>query len=135
MKKKLLIITSVLLLVGGISFAQEETISAPNTFQEAFEMVRQAFENAKQRLPEIIRGLWYNEVLPRWQSMYDWVYINIWLKIKNFFLGIVKPRVEQEYEKRKPQVEEEYEKEKEEFRQELPDVLRGIWRRFRELWE
>ncbi len=126
------------LVLSGFCFAQDDIIKAPETFEEAQQMGEQALEIGKRDLPGIIKELWYGKVLPMWQKMYDWTYINIWVKVKNF-LG---PRVEKEIEVRKEIVEQEFELEKQEVKKELPGFLDRLWQFIRDviykiklLWE
>ena len=139
MKKTILISFVIFNLVSsGFCFAQDNGLEAPETFEEAQEMGEQALEIGKKQLPDIIRGIWYEDVLPVWQRMYDWTYTNIWLKLKNFFGS----RVGGEIEKRKEIVEQELEQEKEEVKEELPGILDKAWefiksvfREIKVLWE
>jgi len=130
MKKTILISFIIFNLVfSGFCFAQDNGFEAPETFEEAQQLGEEALEIGKKQLPDIIRELWYENVLPVWQKMYDWVYTNIWLKIKNFF----GPRVEQEIETRKEIVEQEFEQEREEVEKELPGFLNKIWKFIRDV--
>jgi hypothetical protein len=128
MKKTILISFVVFnLIFSGFCLAAQPApvdFEAPETFEQAQQLGEEALEIGKKQLPDIIRDIWYNNVLPVWQNMYDWSYTNIWLKIKNF-LG---SRVEEEIETRKDIVEGEFEQEKEELKKELPGTLDKIWK-------
>jgi len=129
--KKTILISFILfnLVFSGFSFAQGNSFEAPETFEEAQELGEEALEIGKKQLPDIIRGFWYEDVLPVWQKMYDWAYTNIWLKIKNFFGS----RVKEEIEIRKEIVEQEFEQEKKEVKKELPSIFDKIWKFFRDV--
>lgn len=134
-------LTKILIILIILSFAlvnlslAQETIQAPKTLEEAKEMGEQAFETGRRRLPDILKTLWEEDVLPVWKKMYDWFEINMGSKIKDFFQNEVMPRLEGEYEKRKPQIEQEFEEEKQELREELPELGKTIWERLKELWK
>jgi len=124
MKKQLLTLFILFnLVLSGFCFAQDDIIKAPETFEEAQQMGEQALEIGKRDLPGIIKELWYGKVLPMWQKMYDWTYINVWVKVKNFLV----PRVEKEIEVRKEIIEQEFEQEKQEVKKELPGFLDRLW--------
>jgi len=131
MKKQFLTIFILFnLVLSGFCFAQDNIIiEAPETFEEAQQMGEQALEIGKKELPDVIKGLWYDNVLPMWQKMYDWFHAKIWLKIKQLFGS----RVEQEIEIRKEIVEQEFEQEKQEVKEELPGVLDRIWQFIRDI--
>jgi len=134
MIKKLIVISVICgVLLPSFSFAQVEQ---PETLEEAKEMGEKAGKEIKEKLPGILEKMWKEEVLPRWQEMYEkwsewwdssiqpW-FQNIWEKIATLF--------GKEIEKRKPIIEEEFEKEKEEAKKELPKVTKSLWKRFKEL--
>ncbi len=139
MKKTILISFVIFNLVfSGFSFAQDNGFEAPETFEEAQKIGEQALEIGKKQLPDIIKELWYDNVLPMWQKMYDWFYINIWLKIKNLFGS----RLEDEIEKRKEIIGQEFEQEKEEVKEELPGFfkklrkfIRDVFNKLKILWK
>ena len=132
MKKTILIFLIILNFVfPSFSIAQDDGLKVPENFEEAQQMGEQALEIGKRDLPGAIKELWYDNVLPVWQKMYDWFYTNVWLKIRNF-LG---PRVEQEIETRKEIIEEEFEQEKKEVKKELPGVLDKIWKFIRDIFQ
>lgn len=134
MNQKIKLIISILILgLMPVSFciAQEIPVyfDAPETFDEAQEMGEQALEIGKRDLPGIVKDIWYNDVLPVWQKMYDWFYTNIWLKITSFF----GPRIEQEIETREEIFEEEFKQEKKEVKKELPGLLNKVWKFIRDV--
>lgn len=133
MKTRIVIflILFVILSLGlsGFSFAQEKTIKAPETLEEAKEMGERGIEEGKRKLPDIIKKIWKEEVLPLWGRMYEWSYDNIWLKTKTWFQREVYPRTKEELEQRKQIIKEEFPKEKQELEEELP----ALWERFLEL--
>lgn len=115
------------LSLSGFCFAQEKTIGVPEDIEEAKEMGERAIEIGKRRIPETIKELWNERVLPMWKKMYEWFKVNIWLKIQ--------PRIEEEIERRVPIIKEEFEKEKQEMKEELPEITKTLWERLKELWE
>jgi len=117
------------LVLSGFCFAQDDIIKAPETFEEAQQMGEQALEIGKRDLPGIVKELWYGKVLPMWQKMYDWAYVNIWLKVQGFF----GPRVEKEIEVRKEIIEQEFEYEKKEVKKELPGLFDKTWQFMRDV--
>lgn len=111
-------------------------VSVPETFEETGKMGKGFFERARERFPEIIKGIWEGEVLPIWRKMYDkwsnwWDYSiqpwlrGIWQKIISLF--------KKEAEEKKPIIEEQFQKEKEEIKKELPGVSKSLWEKFKEL--
>jgi len=133
--KKIILISLIILNLGlsSFSFAQDTTIEVPESFEEAQQIGEQALDVGKEKLPDIIKEIWREKVLPVWQKMYDWFYENIWLKIKGFFSREVEPRVEQEIEIRKEIVDQEFEQEKEEVKKDLPKFLNSIWNFIRDI--
>ena len=130
MKKAILISFIILnLALSGFCVAQDNGFEVPGNFEEAKQMGKQVLEIGKKDLSGVIKEIWYDNVLPVWQKMYDWFYTNIWLKIKNLFV----PRVEQEIEIRKEIIEEEFEQEKKEVKKELPGVLGKVWKFIRDI--
>jgi len=136
--KSVLILLIFNLLLTGCCFAQNNSIQAPETFEQAQEIGEKALEVGKEELPDIIKDIWHNDVLPIWQKMYDWFYENIWLEVKDPFGS----RVEQEIEIRKEIVDQEFEQEKKEVKKELPGILDKTWkfirdvvRKFKILWK
>jgi len=127
----ILIIAGVLL--PSFSFAQNQELKQPETFEEVQEIGERAVEIGKRELPGILEQTWKEEILPIWQKMYDWFKTNIWPKIENWFKKEVEPRVKEEAEKRKPIIEEEFKKEKEEMKEEVPEVTKSLWEKFKEL--
>ena len=133
MKTRILIFLIVFVILSlslsGFSFAQEKTIKAPETLEEAKEMGERGIEEGKRKLPDIIVKIWKEEVLPVWKRMYEWFYDNIWLKTKAWFQREVYPRTKEELEQRKQIIKEEFPKERQELEEELPT----LWGRFLEL--
>jgi hypothetical protein len=136
-KKSVFLLIITLFILVNISSAQPvENLKQPENLKEAEEMQKQIFEVGKRNLPEEIKRLWKEEVVPVWQTMYDWFERNIWIKI---FKKEIQPRVEEEAERRGVIIEEEFEKEKKELkeniREELPQIQKSFWLRLLELWE
>ena len=133
---KIIIILSIVSLIlpsFGFIQAQNQTITAPETMEEAKEMGERVGEEIKEKMPGILERLWQERVLPVWQKMADFWEFNIWPKIVSWFKTEIEPRVKEEFEKRKPILEEEFQKEKQELKEELPKVSKSLWERFKEL--
>ncbi len=132
MKKAFLTIFIILnLSLFSFCIAQDNGFEVPENFGEALEIGDRVLDVGKKELPGAIKELWYDNILPIWQKIYDWFYTNIWLKIKNF-LG---PRVEEEIEARKEIVEQEFDEEKKEVKEELPGFLNNIWKFIRDIFQ
>ena len=137
MIKKLIIISVIFgVFLPSFSFGQApppQSITPPETLEEAKKMGEKALETTQKELPGILEKIWKEEVLPVWQKMYDWFEVNVLPKIKSWFKKEIEPKVKEEIEKRKPVVEEEFQKEKEEVKEELPEVTKSLWEKFKEL--
>lgn len=136
MTKTIKILITLLILgfaFTNLSFAEE--ISVPENLDRAKEMGEQAIKTGLQKLPSILEKIWNESVLPVWKKMFDWFKVNIWSKIKDFFYQIVKPRITEEFEKRKPIIQQDFEEEKEELKEELPEITNDLWQRFKALWK
>ena len=128
----------VALIILGFIFpvlisAQQQPVSPPGNVEEIKTFGQRAGEIIKEKLPGTLENIWKEEVLPLWQKMYEWAKINIWPKVEGIFKTVVKPKVQEEYEKRKPVVKEEFQKEKEEMKSEVPQVTKSLWEKFKEL--
>lgn len=134
--KSVLILSIIGLILPEISFAQTQIVKLPENFEELKEMGLFFLKTIKEKLLSNIEKIWKEEVIPVWQKMYEWSkniwekYIwpwleNIWYRILSIFM--------KEAEMRKPIFEEEFQKEKEELKEELPQVQKSLWERFREL--
>ena len=117
----------------GFIQAQNQTITAPETLEEAQEMGEKIGEEIKEKMPGILDKLWKEDVLPVWEKMLNFWENNILPKITSWFKKEIEPRIKQEFEKRKPILEQEFEKEKQEIKEELPKVSKSLWERFKEL--
>ena len=113
-------------MFSTVSLAQS-TVEAPANFEEAKGFIQKMLDLAKKNLPNIVKNLWRERVLPIWQKMYEWADTKFLTKLKSI-IGI-------EIEKRKPIIEEDFEKEKEELKEELPIVSKSLWQRLKALWE
>ncbi|MCD6528243.1 hypothetical protein J7K44_01230 [bacterium] len=111
--------------------AQGESVKTPETIEEA----KSFSEKILKALPQTIKKLWQEEVLPFWKK--TWVkwwhsFIKPWLK--NIWQKILSL-----FEERKPLIKEEFKREKkemkEEIKKELPKVEKTFWERLKELWE
>ena len=121
-----LVLISLACFPFNIKAQEEIPLHAPKDLEEIQEFGEGMLEASKEQLPDIMKRLWNEDVMPLWQKMYDWFDLNVGSKFKEVF--------DEEVEKRKPVVEQEYEKEKEEVKEELPIVTQSIWERLLELW-
>ena len=121
-----LVLISLTYLPFNIKAQDEIPLHAPKDLEEIQEFGEGMLDAGKEKLPDIIKGVWDEEVIPIWQKMYDWFDLNIGSKFKELF--------DEEVEKRKPVIEQEYEKEKKEVKEELPIVTQSLWERLLELW-
>jgi len=153
MSKGILSKTALALLIAGLilpslSLAQGPPIEAPKTVDEAKEMAEKGGQEIAKRMPDIIKRIWREQVIPIWQKMWDW-FKNIWKRniqpsFSNLWYLNLKPRIQstihrvrgiiwQEVEEQKPLIKGEFEKEKEEMKEELPEASKSLWQRFKEL--
>ena len=121
---------AIFILIGFLSpFSSLAQATPPETLEEAREAGERALETGGRELPEIIKQMWENEVLPVWLSMWSWIKAKTWSKIERW--------VTPEYEKRKQYFEEGFEQEKEDIKEEIktevPKVTRSLWEKFKEL--
>ncbi len=133
MRQTIIILLLLGFLLPNFAFAQEDLITAPESFEEVKELGERALEVGEKELPGTLERIWQEEVLPVWQKMYDWFKDNLWTKIENWYTTTVKPRAEEEIEKRKPEVEKELEKEKEEMKAEGKEIGKSLWEKFKEI--
>jgi hypothetical protein len=130
----------VLVMVLGVfpARAQQEAppIQAPETIQEAQEFGL----GILKALPDAVKKVWQEQVVPLWTNMWNWVkniwdtYIFPWLyNLWQQFLSVFG----QEVEKRKPLIEQKFQKEKEGLQQELQEKLpeqgKTLWERIKTL--
>ena len=138
MLKKLIIILIIFgfLLPNFIFIFAQVPLEKPKTLEEVKEVGYQAFDIAEKEMPGILERIWKEEVMPTWRSMWQW-FSNIW----NIYIA---SRIEtlwqtigellgKETEKRRAIIEEEFQKEADEIRQEVPEVTKSLWERFKEL--
>ena len=146
--KFLIILSTIGLILPIFSFAQVPLIKAPETIEEAKGVTERGFKKVLEDLPEILKKIWREEVLPVWRKMGDW-FRNIWenyikSSLHDFWYSSLKPKIQsflerikellgKEVEERKPIIEEEFKKEKEELMEELPGVTKSLWERFKAL--
>ena len=132
MKKILTILILFGFLLPYFSFAQTDTITPPETLEEAKKQGEKALETTQKEMPGILERIWKEEVLPFWQKMYGWFKAHTWPTIKSWFKKIQSP-IKEEIEKRKPIIKEEFQIEKKELKEEAPKVGKTLWEKFKEL--
>ena len=119
--KNILIIFLILnLVLPNLCFAQ---LQLPEDMEGVEGMREEALDIGKEKMPEMIKNIYREDVLPVWRKMYEWFESHIWIKVKEVF--------GEEIEKRKPIIEQEFEKEKGGIKEELLD--KSLWGRFRDL--
>lgn len=119
MKKTIFLTLLILSFIPSFCFA---TPQVPEDFDQAQEEAQGFWENIKEEFIQNIKDIWNNQVIPFWQQILDWFEANIWPEIYSWFNDGVRP-----------QIEEEFEKEKEQMKEELPEVSKSLWERFKEL--
>ena len=143
---------SILFLTGSIfclvfpilTFAQKNIMGPPGDLEEMKEMGESFKEETEQKALGIFARIWKEEVAPVWQKMWNcssnwWnnsfvpFIKGVFGKIGDFFIGKIKPSVEEEFEKRKSVVEDEFQKEKEELKKEAPETGRSLWKKFKDI--
>ena len=130
---KIIIILAIVGILSPIfSLAQTESVTTPDTLEEAGKLGEKALKTTEEELPGILERIWKEEVLPFWQKMYDWFKANIWPRIVDWFKKI-ETSIKEEIEKRKPAVKEELEKEKEESKEDAPQIGKTLWEKLKEL--
>jgi|APFre7841882654_1041346.scaffolds.fasta_scaffold147208_2 hypothetical protein len=133
MKKIIIFFVMCGLILPLFSFAQDGQISPPKNLDELKTFGQKVGDSFKSNFPDAVKKVWEEKVLPTWEGMYEWVKNNIWPRVEGFFKTIVKPKVQEEVEKRKPVVQEEFQKETQALKQEAPQVGQTLWERFKEL--
>lgn len=126
------------LILPSFSFAQGQTLSPPETTEEAKKIGERFIIESIENLPKMARESWRTDVLPVWQKMWDYFkgFWNLYFaqRVESFWQNI-KTNLKIEIEQRKPAIEQEFQKEKQEMKEELPKVSKSLWERFKELIE
>jgi len=131
---KIIVISSIVgLILPSFSFAQvSPEIKLPGTFGE----IKDAGLKALGFIPELLKEIW---------DGFSGFCLNVWNFFKNtwnsyifpFFDNLWQGTLGKEIKERKPVIEEEFQKEKQEMKEEiktgLPDALKSLWERFKEL--
>ncbi|MFH1509774.1 MAG: hypothetical protein ABID67_01315, partial [Candidatus Nealsonbacteria bacterium] len=98
MNKKIISIFLIIsIFMPSLSLAYE----LPKDTDEAQELLEKGLEVGKKELPDIIKNIWTNEMLPVWGKMYDWFKDHLWSIFSDWF----KKEVEPEIERIKPNIE------------------------------
>jgi len=127
------ILTLTLTISPVFSFAQiSPEVKLPGNFGE----IKDAGLRALGFIPELVRGIW---------DGFSGFCLNVWNFFKNtwnsyifpFFDNLWQKTLGKEIRERKPVIGEEFQKEKQEAKEEikagLPDTLKSLWERFKEL--
>lgn len=136
-KNKLAILLILFFIFPVFNFAFAQTITQPETLEEAGEIGERALNVGEEQMPGTLEKIWKEEALPIWQKMYNWAKRNFWDYrlgpwLKNIWQGTVRV-FNQEAEKREPIIQEEFAKEKKELKQEAPQVGKTLWEKLKEL--
>lgn len=136
-KKTIFTLIILGLLAPGFAFSGPQSlIETPETLEEARKIGERASEEIKEKLPGILERIWKEEVAPTWRTMWQWFRniwdAHIWQRIETLWQKI-QTLLGKEIEKRKPLIEEGLEKEKQEIKEEMPEIGRSLWQRFKEL--
>lgn len=115
------------------SFTTAQILEQPQTIEEA----KTFGTNIARQLPDLMKKVFREEVLPLWQKMGNWVK-NLWESTGRAWVQNIIDKVAEllgkEIDKRKPALKEEFEKEKQEVAQELKERTGGLsenlWNRF-----
>ncbi|GEM_PF-2448178 len=113
---------------------ENRVVEPPGTFKEVLTAFKDAAKGIVYAIPKGISLVWHkvmdpltnfleNKVLPKIEAQIN----RVLEKVKNWFLAVIKPKLEKEIEERKPVIEEELEKEKEEFQQDTEKVKQSAW--------
>lgn len=119
----LMFLTIGFLLSFNFSVLAQETVKAPENFEEAKTLGQKILTS----FPESLKKTW-QQAVSLWKKMLNYVspwFKGIWYKILSF-LG-------KEVEQRKPEVEEEFKKETQEMKEEIPKAGKSLWQRLKEL--
>ena len=109
----------------------------PDTIDEAIEESKEKGGEILEELPQAVKNLSDQEILPVWKRMFGSV-TNFWekniaSKFKNIWQGILG-----KIEEKKPELERELEKEKQEIKEELQEGAvkagKSLWQRFLDLF-
>lgn len=125
-----------------VSAQQDQKFQVPDTIDEAKQGVLDIGDKVVAAIPEVVAGIWENEVVPAWKAMWDWVKEEVWQKrVKpalEILLDKIKELLGREIEKRKPLIEQEFEQEKQELKEDIKtygkSAGKGLWERFQALF-
>lgn len=147
--KKIFIFLVILSFFSPFSgVCQETPISQPGTVEEAKSFVIEGFGIIKEKMPNAVKTVWQEQVLPVWQKMWN-LFKNFWnnhikSSFSKFWYSFLKPKIQffiqkinqilgREIEEKKPIIEEEFQKEKEKIKEEIPTVGKSLWQRLKDL--
>lgn len=113
-------------------FAQ---LNQPQTVKEARQMAEQAVETGQKELPGALERVWEGEVVPIWSKMWN-VAKKPWDSLKRQLSVLwddIRLLFGQEIRDRKPVIKGELEKEQKEFQEDVPQVKKSLWEKFKEI--
>lgn len=128
MKKILIIIILWGILSPNFSFAQAPQITGPpETIDQLKNIGEKTIPTIIKELPNILKNIWQKEMMPIFQTIWNWLKNNIWDPYIGYRLQNIWQDIQNIFEKRKPDVEKEFQKEKQEIKTELPGTLKSLW--------
>jgi hypothetical protein len=132
-KKIIIFLISISFLFSNFNFiakAEEGKVAIPETTEGAKSVIMNMIKAGREQLPQSIKSMWNEEVLPVWGRMYDWYKENIW------------SRVQENIKMREPAVKEAFQQEKGEMatdiKKEAPKIseyLKSLWQEFKNLFQ
>ncbi len=139
----LLILLSFITLPFFTSAQKIPELQVPDTLDEVKEGALNIGDKIIAAIPGIIAGIWKNEVMPLWRTMWKWIKEEIWQKrvepVFQTVLDKIKELLGREVEKRKPLIQQELEQEKQELKEDVKTysegVRKGLWERFLGLFQ
>jgi len=122
--------------------AQDKILETPDTIEGVQESITGVGDTIFTGLIQAVESIWEKQVVPVWQSMWQWTINEAWeTRAEPALRGIIdqgKVLIGQEVEQRKPIIKEQLEEEKQEIRQGLQDqgkqAGKSLWERFKALF-
>jgi len=133
MKNKLFIfLISLIVVFSSFIFivkAEEGKVEVPETVGGAKEVLMNMIKVGREQLPQSIKSMWDEEVLPVWGRMLDWFKVNIGSKVGEI-IKQREPEVKQDFEEEKGEMAQDIKKEAPNFSQ----YLKTFWQEIKNLF-
>ena len=107
---------AISLFLSNFSYAFAENKGIPENLDQIKEIGTKIQENLYPEAKKVLE----EEAMPLWGKMWAWTKNTVWPWIES----LIKPRIEQEFEK-----------EKEELKKEIPKLKESLWERFKGIIE